>query len=1328
MNRFKVLRKLLIISLVALSHAAIAQVGYEGVFDTSDLEILSNTCPREYPTPQGTLSFDITIRNNGTVPSEPQMVGLYQLGNSRPGLQIRAKYGDAAIGSIPAGQTRTFSVHFDIPLDYIWPLGVYTVHSNILSLNGGETFDYEIDLFCQKNESDIAVTITTEDATYADDGLCSYTVTVTNNGSEDVYNLRTPYAHGDILANGFPEVMTFTPPNSSFDGGFNNPFSWNIPMLAVGEQATLEVNFSVPFIEQLNAPHDEVHVYANLSSPHLIDSNTENNGTGLVFKRRGAIQETIDLELSIGTDTPDIAQWQRGTFTLTLENKGEIDVSGAVVEMLLPNSEVARVGSSQPIASSGQYSEPRWTNIAVPAGGSATLQIDLFSKVPDLSLFAQVISYGEFTDIDSSPNNGICCTANEDDEATFPNDNNSGGGEDFDIANLEILGNTCPTQHPQPNGTLSFNVTVRNNANVASPPQNLSLFRIINFDRGAFTSEKYDAASIPAIPAGATRQFTVTYNIPFEQILTRGTILGFEISVGTEVLTFLDTPSFTERGYPIDIFCQEDNSNVSLVVETNTPTYGADGKISYSLLVHNEGQTDVHNLRLIYARTGPRAGFVNNVDYPANTSIYNTNIGAFFLESPQYWFIPELKPGEMVRMHVDFTIAATEAADTRLPSFTVATNLESPHLVNSEIKAAQTFTLAGNPLGLIDLELSLSTDTPDIAQWQRGTYTLTLENKGETDATGVSVSLPLPSNEVTLVGGTRPRTTVGTYTQPTWSNINIPAGGIATLTLDLFSKVPNLNLFAEVMTADQEDLDSTPNNSVCCIPMEDDETTLLSDLILSNVMFPSQVERGEDIRFDFDVDNIGYATAAGDFSVGFYISEDEDLNDNDRFIGFIRTGDLTVGKHEARTVANVAKDVMPGEYYLIAVVDVDGQVVELNEENNKYTQRITVGQVGDVDLELAFSSSSEAVAAFVPLPLTLTITNTGDGDATGVVVYFPLEQGKVVLEGGNTPVFSQGNYNYFNGMWYVNDLPAGASATLDIRLFPLAADYVPFAQVIAMNQDDIDSTPNNGTCCTPNEDDEVAFTGGDSGGGNADKIDIELSISTPKPNVGKFKQVPLTVAIENKGNRAATDVIVSLYACGLADVGIFFGANGIVYANSNANTSLGGYNLLEQLWLIPRLNAGQSATLDFTLYTLTDEPISVGATTINYLEDDIDSSDDIGGSNCEVLEDDEAVLDINTGTFLPNPALQLRGNSSTSTLRAYPNPVSDALMVQFQNTGEVVNYTVYDVQGKLYASDTWSATNGFQNERLDVTDLPSGIYILQLNQENQQQSIRFVKE
>lgn len=132
---------------------------------------------------------------------------------------------------------------------------------------------------------------------------------------------------------------------------------------------------------------------------------------------------------------------------------------------------------------------------------------------------------------------------------------------------------------------------------------------------------------------------------------------------------------------------------------------------------------------------------------------------------------------------------------------------------------------------------------------------------------------------------------------------------------------------------------------------------------------------------------------------------------------------------------------------------------------------------GDIDLSLSVVSSSPTFTIYNSIGFTFTLQNDGPDDATDVWVFLP-KPSTVVWVGGNEFEVSQGIYDYQGAkIWYVGNLASGASAEVTVNWFTLSEDPITaWAEVSQAGQDDSDSTPSNGACCTANEDDEAAVT------------------------------------------------------------------------------------------------------------------------------------------------------------------------------------------------------------------------------------------------------------
>jgi len=128
-----------------------------------------------------------------------------------------------------------------------------------------------------------------------------------------------------------------------------------------------------------------------------------------------------------------------------------------------------------------------------------------------------------------------------------------------------------------------------------------------------------------------------------------------------------------------------------------------------------------------------------------------------------------------------------------------------------------------NPLTDADLELSITTPNTNYRLFGAVPFTITLTNKGPLNATGITVSAPLPAGLVYSNGNA----SAGSYDNFTgvW-NVGVMAPGqTVTLQQNLFSVgTGEINNFVQVQTSSQNDPDSAPGNDTNQTPDEDDES------------------------------------------------------------------------------------------------------------------------------------------------------------------------------------------------------------------------------------------------------------------------------------------------------------------------------------------------------------------------------------------------------------------------------------------------------------------------------------------------------------------------
>ena len=208
---------------------------------------------------------------------------------------------------------------------------------------------------------------------------------------------------------------------------------------------------------------------------------------------------------------------------------------------------------------------------------------------------------------------------------------------------------------------------------------------------------------------------------------------------------------------------------------------------------------------------------------------------------------------------------------------------------------------------------------------------------------------------------------------------------------------------------------------------------------------------------------------------------------------------------------------VPDAYSIVAIEEVNGEVVFLQQDGasiisqNMPCLEDTPPPTEGVDLELVMTTSNLSPDQWSNVEVTITATNTGDQPVTGVWAIFQKPNG-VVYTGGNEWSATQGVfYPFGNEWWDIGTIQPGASASLTVSYFVLTENAItPWAEITGANEPDTDSTPANGTCCTPNEDDEATlvlnnFNGG--GGGNALQVfddRIRLDFGNIYPNPAKY--------------------------------------------------------------------------------------------------------------------------------------------------------------------------------------------------------------------------------
>ncbi|MEN0048621.1 MAG: CHRD domain-containing protein [Bacteroidota bacterium] len=347
------------------------------------------------------------------------------------------------------------------------------------------------------------------------------------------------------------------------------------------------------------------------------------------------------------------------------------------------------------------------------------------------------------------------------------------------------------------------------------------------------------------------------------------------------------------------------------------------------------------------------------------------------------------------------------------------------------------------------------------------------------------------------------------------------------------------------------------------------------------------------------------------------------------------------------------------------------------------------------DLSLDLEVLQDEFTSFSNVTYVLTLTNDGPDSAANIRVGALIPEGMTFT----SAVASEGSYRVVTQDWEVPLLRTGESVTLELTLFTLVEGrpLTLFAQVIASDQDDPDSTPANDLDGVPDEDDEASVTilpeDGVEGGNNAD---LELSISINRQDYEIFTNYVYTFTLTNDGPDGAANVFVDAQ---LPDSLRF----------TDKNASVGDWNNFFQYWFLPFIESGATETLQLTLFTLSEEtPITYFAQVISVEQDDPDSTPNNNDTGVPV-EDDEASLTITPAGSNFNE-IENRGQVFGSI---YPVPTRDEINVSVNSSKErSAVLSVVNQNGAVVRRQAVDLAFGDNAFRFNVEDLSSGMYYI----------------
>lgn len=1073
----------------------------------------------------------------------------------------------------------------------------------------------------------------------------TFTVTVTNDGPAA--------ATGVTVSDPLPAGLTYV---SDTSAGAYDPGTgvWTIGNLGLLAAASFDIVVTVDSAApQVNIAQVAAADQSDPDSTPANDDPLEDDQDQVIVD----VDPLIDLALVKSVSAPSVAVGSDVTWTLVLSNGGPSDATGVTVTDVLP------AGLTHVSDTSGGAYNPltgAWTVPALAAGGSVS-----FDLVTTVTLAGPITNVAEVTaaneaDADSLPNNG---NPTEDDQ-----DAASVTGVMIDLE----LAKTVDDPTPLLGDDVTFTIAVTNQG--PSDATGVTVRDVLPAGL-AYVSDTAGGAYDPGTgiwiigPLSATG--TASFDVTATVIVDTASTNVAQVAAADQI----DADSTPGNGVP----GEDDQDSVTL-----GPVANADLELSKTVddTTPNRGAAVTFTLAVTNAGPSPATNVAVRDQLDAGLSFGSASGDGSYAPASGVWGIGTIAVGDTVSID----ITATVESDAPIPNSAevVAVTEQDPDSVldNDDPTEDDQDSVLLTPAPLVDLELAKMVDNPAPNVGDDVTFTITVTNQGPSDATGITVRDLLPAG-LTYVSDTAG----GRYVPGTgvWTVGPIPATGsvsvdiTATVTVD--TAVMNS---AEVVTADQTDVDSVPDNDD---PTEDDQgsatvTPQAIDLELTKTVAATRVPLGGQTTFTITVTNLGPSVATGVTVADLLPAGVTYISDSSGGSYASGTGIWTIGPLAAGGSASMD---ITASVDVVGVVTNTAEVATADQPDADSTpgnsvpseddqQSITLEGV-QIDLELTQTVSANQVTPGDSVTFTITVVNQGPSDASGVAVSDLLPPGLVY----ESDVAQQGAFDPATGIWTVGALPVGASVTLDVSaIVATVGIHTNTAQVSAANEPDVDSTPANDVAA---EDDQASVFV------TATLIDLELSksVSNPTPDLGS--DVTFTITTRNEGPSAATGVVVG-------DVL----PTGLDYVS---DTSGGAYDATSGRWTVGTLPAGGSASISITVAVASALPTTNTAEVIEADQGDADSTP----ANGVASEDDRALASVVPAVASLSGVLWVDDNRD-GIIDGIEQRLSGITVSLLDAGGSVVRTAPTGTVGQYFFADL---PPGDYTVAVDLADLPAGV-------------------
>ncbi|WP_367288097.1 DUF11 domain-containing protein [Laspinema palackyanum] len=703
-------------------------------------------------------------------------------------------------------------------------------------------------------------------------------------------------------------------------------------------------------------------------------------------------------------------------------------------------------------------------------------------------------------------------------------------------------------------------------------------------------------------------------------------------------------------------------ADLSLSKTVDNPTPNPGSNVTFRLTLTNDGPDNATNVEV----SDQLPAGLTFVSATASQGIYDNSTGI--------WTVGPVANQGVATLDIVATVTTPEPIPEPIVNTAEVSASDQPDIdstpnnnILSEDDQASVVINGQN----VDLSLTKTVDNATPLLGQNVTFTITLNNSGPGNATGVEVRDQLPAG-LNFVSSTP---TLGTYDSKTglWTVGTVSNGGSATLTIvaTVTTSLAVINT-AEVIATNETDTDSIPGNNNL---NEDDQASSVpviaqeSDLSLRKSVDNLNPTVGDTIAYTVTLTNNGPSDATGvqitdQLPAGLTYISDNSGGAYNRTTGLWTVGNLANGATITLTVSARVDTV--NEVINTASITASDQP-DPNNSNNRGTVTIPQQQA-DLKVQKIVDNPNPNLGDIVTY--TISVVNNGPNNATNVSIVEQLPTGLTFIS--SEP--SLGTYNESTKIWTIGRINTGNTVTLTIRArVDTLNESTNTASINSSDQVDPDITNNQSSVTIPQQ--------------QAD-LEVQKIVDQSTPRVGET--ITYTISVKNNGPSNATNVSITDQL-----------PPGLTFVSASPNQ--GNYNNSTGIWTMDRLDNGETATLQIAAIVRLNETITNVA--------QVSGSDQLDPSQTN-NQDNEVIVPV----AVPNLELLKRITRINGTVVGQSEsltnwPANFVRGLPNSNTiqpGDEVEYTIYFLSAGSGPLDNARVCDPLQNYQTFRTDTFNG--------------------